>query len=287
MTAASNIIPFHEKPSQSIILVDPAMARRVLAKNVRNRPISEFHVQKLMREMESGRWQYNGEAIKWSVDDVLLDGQHRLTALSRLSNDFGALPFLVIRGLPSSAQDTMDQGKVRSAGDQLAIDDLISSKSDARIIAGAIRVYLQWSEDRLFGNRFSHVSNPEIVAWAHAHPIELHMLDDIACAQLRRVKARPSLTLAVMLILRKVDGEAQREFAAALYTGAGLDAGSPILALREKLIRINDQKVRTPDRDFLAFFLSAWNAWRAGRSMKDIRRPAGGEWTRDNFPEPK
>lgn len=97
-----------EKPSQSIIYVDPAMARRVLAKNTRNRPISETHVKRLMDEMRSGRWQYNGEAIKWSVDDVLLDGQHRLTALSRMPDDFPALPFLVVRGLPTASQDTMD-----------------------------------------------------------------------------------------------------------------------------------------------------------------------------------
>lgn len=280
-------LPFHEKPSQSIIYVDPAMARRVLAKNIRNRRISELHVQKLMREMEDGRWQYNGESIKWSTDDALLDGQHRLTALSRLPDDFGTLPFLVIRGLPSSAQDTMDQGKVRSAADQMAIDDLLGSKSDARIVAGAIRVYLQWSGTRMFGNRFQDVSNPEVVAWAHANPVELHMLDDIVCADLRRVKSRPSLTLAVMLIFRKIDGEAQREFAAALYTGTDLPKGSPILALRDKLDRIRERKLRTSDRDYVAFYISAWNAWRDGRSMKDIRRPVGGEWSRENFPEPK
>ncbi|SPX87637.1 hypothetical protein [Mycobacteroides abscessus] len=111
-----------EKPSQSIIYVDPAMARRVLAKNTRNRPISETHVKRLMDEMRSGRWQYNGEGIKWSVDDVLLDGQHRLTALSRMPDDFPALPFLVVRGLPTASQDTMDQGRTRSAGDQRAAE---------------------------------------------------------------------------------------------------------------------------------------------------------------------
>lgn len=37
--------PRHEKPSASIIYIDPPMARRVLEKNTRNRPISELHVQ--------------------------------------------------------------------------------------------------------------------------------------------------------------------------------------------------------------------------------------------------
>ncbi|SDT87231.1 hypothetical protein SAMN04488548_12433 [Gordonia westfalica] len=91
-----------QKPSASTIFVDPAMARRVLAKNTHNRPIKESQVVRLMAEMTSGRWKYNGEAIKWSIDDVLLDGQHRLTALARMDDNFPAIPFLVVRGLPQT-----------------------------------------------------------------------------------------------------------------------------------------------------------------------------------------
>lgn len=287
MTAAKqNVLPFGEKPSQAIILVSPEMARRVLASNTRNRPISEYHVQKLMREMESGRWAYNGEAIKWSVDSVLLDGQHRMTALSRMPDDFEALPFLVVRGLPTSAQDTMDQGKVRAAADQLAIDGLAGNNS--KIIAGAIRVYGLWISDSLFGDRkATSISNTEVVRWAHEHPIEMAMLEDLADTRLRRVKARPSVTLAVMLRLRQIDGEAQREFAELLYSGAGLDAGSPILALRERLDRIRENKIKTSDREFIAFMVVAWNAWRDGRRLTKLQRPKVGTWTRENFPEPK
>lgn len=286
MTAAQNVLPFHEKPSQSIILVSPEMARRVLSKNTRNRPISEVHVRKLMREMESGRWTYNGEAVKWSVDDVLLDGQHRLTALSRMPDDFEPLPFLVVRGLPASAQDTMDQGRVRQAGDQLAIDGLAGHNN--KIISGAIRVHLMWESGGMFRDQVTNrVSNPEIVAWAREHPVEVAMLDDLADARLRRVKMRPSVTLATMLHFRMVDGEAQREFAELLYTGAGLEAGSPILTLRERLDRIKAQKIKTPDREFIAFMVITWNAWREGRSLGRLNRPKVGTWTADNFPEAK
>lgn len=284
--AQPNIIPFHEKPSQSIILVTPETARRVLAKNTRNRPISEHHVKRLMDEMESGRWQYNGEAIKWSVDNVLLDGQHRMTALSRLPDDFSAIPFLVVRGLPATAQDTMDQGRVRAAADQLVIDGLAGGNS--RIITGAIRIYVPWHSGGFFRDATTQkMSNPEIVEWARHHPVEMAILDDLADQRLRRVKARPSITLAVMLTLRQIDGDAQREFAEALYTGANLEQGSPILALRERLDRIRETKVNEPDRDMIAFFIMAWNAWREGRSIGKLQRPRGGSWTPETFPEPR
>ncbi|GEE00230.1 hypothetical protein nbrc107696_46050 [Gordonia spumicola] len=282
-----NVIRFFGKPVSANLLVTPQTARRVLAKNTRNRPINEHHVQQLIREMESGRWVYNGEAIKWSVDDVLLDGQHRLTALSRMPDDFPGITFLVVRGLPTSSQDTMDQGRKRTAGDQLSIDGLVGASSQ-RIIAGAIRVYIEWVEGRFFGDRVrNRISNPEIVEWAHQHPVEMAMLRDIAGERLRRIKARPSVTVAVMLMLRQVDGEAQRAFCESLITGASLDPGNPILALRDRLERINQQKVITSDRDLVGFFLVAWNAWRDGKSLGKLQRPKSGAWTLDTFPEPK
>ena len=273
-----------EKPSASIIYVDPEMARRVLKKNTRNRPVSEMHVQRLMDEMRSGRWQYNGEAIKWSVDDVLLDGQHRLTALSRMPADFPAIPFLVVRGLASETQDTMDQGRTRSAGDQLNIDGLVSD-SDSKIVAGAIRVYVQWISGGLFGDAKAHrISNPEVVRWAKDHPTELAMMSEILTERVRRVKTRPSLTLAVLLHLYLLDGESAREFAEGLCSGAGLDEGNPILTLRRRLERIRETNVKTPDRDIIAFFIIAWNAWRLGRKMEKFQRPQGGSWAIENFP---
>lgn len=273
-----------EKPTATIIYVDPEMAQRVLAKNTRNRPISEMHVERLMGEMVSGRWKYNGEAIKWSVDDVLLDGQHRLTALSRMPKDFQAIPFLVVRGLPTGVQDTMDQGRTRSAGDQLSIDGLVGT--NGKDFAAAIRVYIQWTSGGLFGDqKKATVSNPKVVEWAKNHSIEMSIMEDIWCEQMRRVKCRRSLVLAILLHFRLVDGEAAREFEAGLLTGAGLDEGNPILTLRERLDRIKTQGLKIPDRDYIAFFVMAWNAWRQGRTMTKFQRPHGGSWSPESFPQ--
>lgn len=273
-----------EKPSQNVIFVSPEMARRVLAKNTRNRPLSELHVRRLMDEMSSGRWQYNGEAIKWSVDDVLLDGQHRLTALSRMPDEFPAIPFLVVRGLPTATQDTMDQGRVRTAADQMALDGLTNGK-DGKVIAGAIRVHIEWARGTLFMDRVNNkVSNPHVLEWAASHPTEPALMQSILTERIRRIKCRPSVTLAVLFHLHQIDGESAREFTTALTTGAGLDSGDPILTLREKLDRIKIQSLKMSDRDYIALFVLAWNAWRTGRTMTKFQRPVGGSWSRDTFP---
>lgn len=280
-----NITRRGEKPTQSIIYIDPPMARRVLEKNQRNRPISEAHVRRLMDEMQSGRWQYNGEAIKWSADNVLLDGQHRLTALSLMPDEFGAIAFLVVRGLPTSSQDTMDQGRKRSAADQLNIDGLASG-SDGKVIAGAIRLYIEWQRGLLFADRASNkIGNTEVIEWAENHPIEMAILRDILSTEVRRVKARPSLTTAVLLHFHLIDNEAAKEFSHGLFSGAGLEIGNPILTLRERLDRIREQNVKISDRDAIGFFVLAWNNWRQDRKMVKFQRPAGGSWTRETFPK--
>ncbi|SDU74979.1 hypothetical protein [Gordonia westfalica] len=50
----------------------------------------------------------------------------------------------------------------------------------------------------------SKISNPEVVAWAAEHPVEMAILQDLASQRLRRVKCRPSVTLAVLLQFRLI-----------------------------------------------------------------------------------
>lgn len=273
-----------DNSAASIFHVDPPMARRILQSNTRNRPVSELHVNRLMNEMNSGRWRYNGEAIKWSVSNELLDGQHRLIALSRLDDDSISLPFLVVRGLPSDSQDTMDQGRTRTAADQLVIDGLGASRN-SKYVASAIRAYIWWQEGRMFGDQIRNkVSNTEVVEWAKSHPNELMVVSSFTITELKKVKARPSLVLAVMLKFHLIDSDAAEEFMRSLCSGAGLEIGNPILTLRERLDRISVNKLKLSERDVIGFFVLAWNAWRQGRKLTKFQRPDGSTWTAETFP---
>ena len=69
-------------------------------------------------DMGDGHWQFNGEAVKFAGDGSLLDGQHRLAAI--IEADV-VLPLLVVRGLASSAQETVDGGAKRKFSDVLKL----------------------------------------------------------------------------------------------------------------------------------------------------------------------
>ncbi|MDK8732557.1 hypothetical protein [Bifidobacterium breve] len=107
-----------EKITAKVETITPDIAKTMLGENVNNRRISHDNVNMFAREMRNGEWRFNGEAIKFSKDGRLLDGQHRLLAVIAADKP---LTTLVIRGLEDETQQTMDSGKTRTLGDVLTL----------------------------------------------------------------------------------------------------------------------------------------------------------------------
>ncbi|GAB2666432.1 hypothetical protein GCM10027088_51470 [Nocardia goodfellowii] len=266
-----------------IVMVDAPTARRWLERNTNNRPVRESRVKQYHDDIVCGRWHFNGETIKFSADGDLLDGQHRLHALARTTDL--RLPLLVVRGLAADTQITMDQGARRTAGDQLTLTGVTGHNTT--LVAAALRVYMTWMEGNLFGAqvRGGGISTTRIVEFASAYP-ELVAISEQFTSIAARLKARPAVACAVAIRLTEIDPEAASEFVHSWDCGAGLAAGSPILALRERLDLHRSARTRVSDRDQIGLIVHAWNLWRRGKHVSKLQRPKGG-WTPDNFPEPR
>lgn len=267
------------KITHTIVFVTPEMARRWLESNRNNRKIRESRVLKYREDMETGRWQFTGEAIQFDRNEDLSNGQHRLTALAEAQVD--GIWFLVIRGLPPEAQGAMDQGAKRTAGDQLAI----FGTRNASNIASAVKQYLIRERGLLFRDStlLSEISTPAIEQWVRSNPDRVEHLND-NLQQVRRSGGRPMVAGAAFLILADVDSSDAEEFFRLLATGGGYE-GDPINTLSQRLLR--DKSRRVSPRDELALFFQAWNAWREGRTVSKFQRPRGGRYTESNFPEPR
>lgn len=270
--------------THQIVNIDAAVARRMLERNPNNRAIREARVQQYLDDMNCDRWRFNGEAIKVAADGTLLDGQHRLMAIARTSGK--TFPMLVVRGLPRDAQVTMDQGVKRSPADQLTIAGLAGHNTT--MVAAALRVYLVWMEGNLFGDVVRGgipVSTTKVVEFADAYPDIVTRAERFAAVAVR-LKCRPAVACAVAIRLSEIDEPAATEFVRLWDTGVGLDIGSPILALRERLDTIRGARIRTSDREFIGLIVAAWNYWRRSKQVSKLQRPKGG-WTVENFPEPQ
>lgn len=93
--------------------ITPDKAREYLGMNVDNyRKLNSARVQTYCADMKAGRWQFNGESIKFSQNGVLMDGQHRLQAIVKADVP---VDMLVIRGLDNDV-DICDIGSVRTLG---------------------------------------------------------------------------------------------------------------------------------------------------------------------------
>ena len=93
--------------------ITPKMAQEYLGFNTDNyRKLNSGRVLTYSEDMKSGRWQLNGESIKFSKNGTLMDGQHRLHAIIKAGTP---IDMLVIRDLEDNV-DVCDIGSVRSLG---------------------------------------------------------------------------------------------------------------------------------------------------------------------------
>lgn len=103
-----------------IVNVTPQMAADWLKFNTSNRPLRRTVVNGLKVALTRGEYIPSHQGIAFSEDGTLLDGQHRLTAISELRD--GAFPMLVTWGVSREAFKVMDIGVKRTAADALGED---------------------------------------------------------------------------------------------------------------------------------------------------------------------
>lgn len=262
----------------AIVSVTPDIAVRWLARNTNNRKISPEYVEKHRSDILAGRWHFTGDAFRFDKDGTLLDGQHRLTALSQCPAGT-VISALVITGLPTEAQSFMDLGKKRSAGDQL---HLIGIKNST-YIASVIRVAIIFDEGMLFRNHnASLVSEARVMEYVEENPEEVQFLQANYSA-INSILAPNSALGAFVLIARRQHPADAVEFLHQLHSLAGLETGDAVLTLDRRLRSIRSQQLRYSQRDYLALFFQAFNAFVDGRKISRFLRPSGG-WNASSFP---
>jgi hypothetical protein len=114
----SNVKKMQPKPHAhaELVLVTPALATEYLRRNNQNRPLSMAYVEKLVVEMDEGRWQLTNQGIGFSRNGDLVDGQHRLKAVEVSGR---AQWFYVFHDLDNNAFRVIDQNRKRSVAQML------------------------------------------------------------------------------------------------------------------------------------------------------------------------
>ena len=118
-----------------VMKITPALAESWLMSNTFNRTISASVVNKYANDMKSGNWHLNHQGIAFDNNNVLVDGQHRLTAVVKSGV---TVDMLVTYG---ASRVGVDELRVRSAYDVIKFGSLSDWVDKADIeIAKAIPV---------------------------------------------------------------------------------------------------------------------------------------------------
>ncbi len=236
---------------------------------VGNRQLRMRMVNRYAREMVAGKWLLNGESIKVSHEGKLIDGQHRLNAVIQSGC---SVQMMVVRGVDSAAFLTLDTGVSRNYHDASTIAGRDWLPETGSIARWWIK-YERGVSTNLARIAPSHQELDEII---HQHPGIPDSSRFIKTLKVVQNKCGAGVQGFVHAFgSEKYDREMADSFMQDLNDGADLPKGSPIYALRVRLI---DYAERKPEgAHILALTIKAWNAWINGETMQTVVWRTGGE----------
>lgn len=263
-----------------VIEVTPAQAEIWLGHNSHNRNIRPKKVAELVGAITRGEWQTNGDAIRFDVNGVLLDGQHRLQAIAEAK-----LPVtsLVVKGLAPEAQETCDMGARRKLGDMLRL----RGESAPLTLAAVINGFWRWTN----GYVRSPSTTPTVAQAMKTLTDFPDLREATQFAQRFNAHFRSASGPigACWAVFNSIDTEANDVFWEKLLVGTNLETTHPIWHLREYFIeQAKGQTMRGTRGNAVimhALIVKAWNAYRQGLEINGLRWVAAGR-TAESFPEP-
>lgn len=263
------------------ILIDPAMAIKLLEKNTMNRMPRPRIIREYARQMTAGLWkEETGESIKIALDGTILDGQQRLMAIIQ-SNV--SLSFMVISELDKDVFKVLDSGTKRTGGDILHTAGITNSKNKA----SAILRYkaLKIGSVKLSDAPRFYISNSEVLIIYN----ERQKFWDAAInmGQSWYNESSRLLTIsefsALYAFFYDINSDDSFNFIDKLASGVGLENDDPIKRLRDKLMfaKINP-RFSIPNYYRTGMIYKAWNFYRDKKALKVLKFS-----DQEEFPVPK
>lgn len=249
--------------------IDKQEADRLLSKNDTNRPFLLPRAQGYANDMEAGRWDMNGESIIVSDTGKLLDGQHRLWAIS--DRDL-KMQFLVVYGVSEDTFDTIDTGNSRTAGDVLSIDGYSKAEADTLSTCIKLDLIMQKTGGPHCPGIVSRSLTPQVVLEAARRDSGYE--NSVKYILENRTKNTPVSmgSLSFLLYRFRILSdyiEEPDEWIKGLMTGANLSENDPRLWIKNRVIREFSSSTKTNQLLRRGFIIKAWHTWKNGRSVKN------------------
>lgn len=278
--------PGHE--TVEIVAVTPTMAAEWLGLNVQNRKLRESRVTSFVGTLERDQWTLIGDAVVFDEHNHLLNGQHRLKSIAESGI---TARLLVLRGVPTEAQEVMDGNLPRKLYDALKFKNY----SDCFVLGSALTFLHLYRYIGMTGN-------PNYASPADRPTVRQSLSLLAECPDLVEfkkkmqpvyvaTKMRKGMGTALWWVFAQLDAGDADEFFLQITTNSkpggtgrvGLLTSAPTFQLRRFLFNELASTRRVPAWREAAMVCKAWNLYREGREVGNLTWRWGGR-QKEPFP---
>lgn len=246
--------------------------------NFHNRNLRARGISSLAIDIVTGGWDLNGDSIRFDINQIMIDGQHRCTAVAQSGIP---VPIILVTGLEPLAQDTIDTNMRRSFADALRL----AGEHDPLRLAGITAAVCRWKAGQIRGGGKTNLSVNVLKRVLRDHPEIRDGIPTVRRVAKKVGKHPQSMMGLAWWLFNAINPEDCEDFFTKLAEGAGLEKTHPIWVLREVLDDNAKAKRKLSSPDFLAYVIKAWNAYRDGREIKQLWWRGGGARP-ESFPTP-
>lgn len=264
----------HNKAAERIVIT-PDRAMQLLEHNTLNRPLSQPHVQRLVRQILAGKWKYNGDTIKLSTSGDVLDGQHRLWAIIESKI---AVETMIVYDVDPEAFATVDTlRKPRSGADILSLHGATVHR---KTLSAALGWLLRWQRGVVLDYMapLNRIENSDIEVAYAAHPEMIRAAE--RGAKMRGIVS-PALITFIYYVFSSFNSDIADRMMNTLEDPSGVGINDPFFRFRSQLMghRTNKDPILV-----VALAIKAANAAYEGKEIPTLAWRRSGK-NAEAFPE--
>ena len=262
----------------NLTTITPAMAQQLLVGNINNRPHDVARSARLAQAILRGEWSVNGDTIRVSKSGRLLDGQHRLHAIAMGNR---SVDTLLATNLDDAVFDTIDVGgKPRTAAHIMTM----KGEKNATLASSVARLRFKWSRsgNPFNGNQDLTPTVKELEEIVRLYPSVRNAANTTTSMPWCRRAIQPSIVGFCYSVFSEYNALMTTAFFEALETGLGLEAGSPIILLRDRLVDPSKKEVMSAHYK-CALIFKAFKYFCDGATVKTLRVRTEGDAPESNL----
>ena len=258
--------------------ITPSVAEEFLQHNQDNRKIRRYIVARYISMLKNGKWIANGDTFRFSESGRLIDGQHRLTAISMSGTTLNDQ--LVVRNLPEKAYNTIDDGAMRSPADIGAAQNWKQARSVMSLgkwlIACDLGINFSTQHSSVVDkDSLRNITKNDIVDYIVDNNLIEGMYEAIRLAGLAVDSVKGSKTAWAYTIYKinaAYGSEVCDEFLNGVINGIGIShINDPRTTLRKymtKHVAVTGVQMKMPPQ--IVAMLTAFNYWIHGKSLQRL-----------------